>query len=38
MNFYQDQSDWKPFHHDSHAYGNKALREDFTVGVSFGAW
>ena len=36
MNFYQDQSDWKPFHHDSHAYGDKALREDFTVGVSFG--
>ena len=21
MNFYRDGSDWKPFHHDSHAYG-----------------
>jgi len=37
MNFYRDGSDWKPFHHDSHAYGGKALREDFTIGASFGA-
>jgi hypothetical protein len=37
MNFYKDGSDWKPFHHDSHAYGGKALREDFTIGCSFGA-
>lgn len=37
LNFYKDGSDWKPFHHDSHAYGNKSLREDFTIGASFGA-
>ena len=37
MNFYRDDSDWKPFHHDSHAYGGKSLREDFTIGASFGA-
>ena len=37
MNFYRDGSDWKPFHHDSHAYGGKSLREDFTIGASFGA-
>ena len=37
LNFYKDGSDWKPFHHDSHAYGNKSLREDFTMGASFGA-
>lgn len=37
LNFYKDGSDWKPFHHDSHAYGNKSLREDFTMGSSFGA-
>ena len=37
MNFYKDGSDWKPFHHDSHAYGGKSLREDFTIGCSFGA-
>tara|TARA_B100001094_G_scaffold313146_1_gene350575 strand:- start:1208 stop:2059 length:852 start_codon:yes stop_codon:yes gene_type:complete len=37
MNFYKDGSDWKPFHRDSHAYGNKSLREDFTMGASFGA-
>eukprot|EP01125_Pyxidicula_operculata_P005262 TRINITY_DN1896_c0_g4_i1.p1 TRINITY_DN1896_c0_g4~~TRINITY_DN1896_c0_g4_i1.p1 ORF type:complete len:384 (-),score=60.59 TRINITY_DN1896_c0_g4_i1:35-1186(-) len=36
MNFYRDGSDWKPFHHDSHAYGGKGQREDFTIGVSFG--
>ena len=37
LNFYPDASSWKPFHHDSHAYGGKKLREDFTVGASFGA-
>lgn len=37
INFYKDGRDWKPYHHDSHAYGNKQYREDFTVGVSFGA-
>lgn len=37
LNFYKDGKDWKPFHHDSHAYGNKSLREDFTMGASFGA-
>lgn len=37
MNFYKDGSDWKPMHRDSHAYGGKALREDFTIGCSFGA-
>jgi hypothetical protein len=36
MNFYRDGSDWKPFHHDSHAYGGRAQREDFTMGASFG--
>ena len=37
LNFYRDGSDWKPFHHDSHAFGGRSLREDFTVGASFGA-
>eukprot|EP00039_Didymoeca_costata_P026336 m.15740 g.15740 ORF g.15740 m.15740 type:complete len:319 (+) comp5477_c0_seq1:75-1031(+) len=37
LNFYPDNSSYKPFHHDSHAYGGRALREDFTVGASFGA-
>jgi alkylated DNA repair dioxygenase AlkB len=36
LNYYRDGSTWKPFHHDSHAYGGKALREDFTVGISLG--
>jgi hypothetical protein len=36
LNYYRDGSTWKPFHHDSHAYGGKALREDFTIGVSLG--
>lgn len=34
LNYYKDQEDWKPFHHDSHAYGNKI--ENFTMGASFG--
>jgi len=36
LNFYPDASSWKPFHHDSHAYGEKGVREDFTMGASFG--
>jgi len=35
MNVYLDASSWKPYHHDSHAYGAKG-KEDLTVGVSFG--
>ena len=37
LNFYRDGTDWKPFHHDSHAYGGREQREDFTMGSSFGA-
>ena len=37
LNFYRDGTDWKPFHHDSHAYGGREQREDFTMGASFGA-
>lgn len=37
LNFYRNGSDWKPFHHDSHAYGAKGKKEDFTIGASFGA-
>ena len=37
LNYYRDGTDWKPFHHDSHAYGGRAEREDMTVGASFGA-
>ena len=36
LNYYRDGSQWKPYHHDSHAYGGKALREDFTMGISLG--
>ena len=42
LNYYADGSDWKPFHHDSHAgraffegHG-QGPREDFTMGASFG--
>ena len=34
FNYYKDGNDWKPFHHDSHAYGG--VTENFTMGVSFG--
>lgn len=34
LNYYHNGNDWKPFHHDSHAYGNK--EENFTMGASFG--
>jgi len=37
LNFYPDNTSWKPFHHDSHAYGGRQQREDFTMGASFGA-
>ena len=37
LNFYRDGTDWKPFHHDSHAYGGREKREDFTMGASFGS-
>ncbi|KAL6072074.1 Fe2OG dioxygenase domain-containing protein [Balamuthia mandrillaris] len=37
LNFYPDGISWKPFHHDSHAYGGQGKREDFTMGASFGA-
>ncbi|KAG5511233.1 hypothetical protein JKF63_07175 [Porcisia hertigi] len=37
LNYYRDGTHWKPQHHDSHAYGGRALREDFTVGLSLGA-
>jgi len=37
LNFYRDGSDFKPFHHDSHAYGSDGQKEDFTMGASFGS-
>ena len=37
LNFYRDGSDWKPYHHDSHAFGANGRKEDFTMGASFGA-
>jgi len=37
LNFYRDGTDWKPFHHDSHAYGSNGKKEDFTMGASFGS-
>ena len=38
LNFYRDGTDWKPFHHDSHAYDHRTgIKEDFTMGASFGA-
>ncbi|KPI86113.1 hypothetical protein ABL78_4805 [Leptomonas seymouri] len=37
LNYYRDGTQWKPQHHDSHAYGGRAQREDFTVGVTLGA-
>jgi alkylated DNA repair dioxygenase AlkB len=36
LNLYRDGLDWKPFHHDSHAYAG-GKKEDFTIGASFGA-
>jgi hypothetical protein len=37
LNYYRDGTQWKPQHHDSHAYGGRAQREDFTVGLTLGA-
>lgn len=39
LNYYKDGSDWKPLHKDRHAYGegNDKIKEDFTMGASFGA-
>ncbi|KAF8821167.1 hypothetical protein IE077_002399, partial [Cardiosporidium cionae] len=38
LNLYRDGSDWKPFHHDSHAYSKDHKQaEDFTMGASFGS-
>ena len=36
LNYYKDNSDWKPYHHDSHAYSEN-MKEDFTIGISLGA-
>eukprot|EP00760_Papus_ankaliazontas_P012567 PhM_4_TR15393/c0_g1_i1/m.12984 len=36
MNYYPDGSSWKPFHKDSHAYGQTGHKEDFTIGLSLG--
>jgi hypothetical protein len=36
LNYYKNKNDWKPLHHDSHAYSD-GIREDFTIGISFGA-
>jgi hypothetical protein len=35
LNYYFPR-DWKPFHHDSHAYSNNE-KEDITIGASFGS-
>lgn len=38
FNWYRDNTDWKPFHHDASALDpEKSKRQNFTVGVSFGA-
>lgn len=37
LNYYRDGTQWKPQHHDSHAYGGRAEREDFTAGITLGA-
>lgn len=36
LNYYENENDWKPFHKDSHAYGKNMLKENFTMGASFG--
>jgi len=36
LNIYPSGEAWKPYHHDSHAYGAKGTKEDFTCGASFG--
>ena len=39
LNYYKDGTDYKPMHKDRHAYGEgkDKVREDFTMGASFGA-
>jgi len=38
LNIYDNGMDWKPFHHDAAAIKpEKALTQNFTVGISFGA-
>ncbi|QKF93559.1 2OG-Fe(II) oxygenase superfamily protein [Fadolivirus algeromassiliense] len=39
LNYYKDGTDFKPMHKDRHAYGDgdSKIREDFTMGASFGA-
>jgi len=39
LNYYADGTSFKPFHKDRHAYGEgvNKIREDFTMGASFGA-
>lgn len=44
LNYYKNGNDWKPYHHDSHAFYNdnnndnyNKIREDFTIGISLGA-
>lgn len=36
LNYYRNGTDWKPYHHDSHAYRN-TIKENFTIGISLGA-
>ena len=37
LNWFKDQSEWKPFHHDAAAVKpDKAKTQNFTVGISFG--
>jgi hypothetical protein len=38
FNWYVDDSDWKPFHHDSAAFNEqRARQQNCTIGISFGA-
>lgn len=37
LNYYRDGSQWKPQHHDSHAYGDRSEKEDFTAGITLGS-
>ena len=37
LNYYRDGNDSKPFHRDRHNYNSAGQKEDFTMGVSFGA-
>ena len=38
LNWYRDQKDWKPYHHDSPALNKKKFEgiENITIGASFG--